>query len=109
VVNGRSIGSIRRVRTNPEGKGQGRHRAAPFGLGPWDGARVMSPLSPILRPGHLRSKRLRLTLARIRRDQPAPRLARRAFSLPSRAVSSLRSRSANIVVSPPVRFVAGVR
>ena len=24
----------------------------PFGLGPWVGARVVSPRSPILRPGH---------------------------------------------------------
>jgi hypothetical protein len=28
-----------------------RHRAAPSGLGPWDGARVASPRCPILRPG----------------------------------------------------------
>jgi hypothetical protein len=30
---------------------RGRHPAAPFGLGPWDGARVASQQSPVLRPG----------------------------------------------------------
>ncbi len=35
----------------PIPNGRGRHRAAPFGLGPWDGARVASQQSPILRPG----------------------------------------------------------
>src|SRR5262245_34819047 len=35
----------------PIPNGRGRHRAAPFGLGPWDGARVASQQSPTLRPG----------------------------------------------------------
>ncbi len=35
----------------PIPNGRGRHRAAPFGIGPWDGARVASQQSPILRPG----------------------------------------------------------
>ena len=30
---------------------RGRHPAAPFGLGPWDGARVASQQSLVLRPG----------------------------------------------------------
>src|SRR5262249_3549471 len=37
----------------PIPNGRGRHRAAPFGVGPWDGARVASQQSPILRPGQL--------------------------------------------------------
>jgi hypothetical protein len=35
----------------PIPNGRGRHRAAPFGVGPWDGAQVASQQSPILRPG----------------------------------------------------------
>jgi len=35
----------------PIPNGRGRHRAAPFGVGPWDGARVASQQSPTLRPG----------------------------------------------------------
>jgi hypothetical protein len=35
----------------PIPNGRGRHRAAPFGVGPWDGAQVASQQSPTLRPG----------------------------------------------------------
>jgi hypothetical protein len=35
----------------PIPNGRGRHRAAPFGVGPWDGARVASQQGPTLRPG----------------------------------------------------------
>src|ERR1700757_1080816 len=35
----------------PIPNGRGRHRAAPFGVGPWDGAQVGSHRSPTLRPG----------------------------------------------------------
>jgi len=35
----------------PIPNGRGRHRAAPFGLGPWDGARVAPQQGPTLRPG----------------------------------------------------------
>ena len=45
-------GSIRRLGANPERERQGGIVPPPFGLGPWVGARVVSPRSPILRPGH---------------------------------------------------------
>ncbi len=48
--------SICRLGANPEGERQGGIVPPPFGLGPWDGARVVSPWSPILRPGHSSSK-----------------------------------------------------
>jgi hypothetical protein len=35
----------------PIPNGRGRHRAAPFGLGPWDGAGVAPQQGPTLRPG----------------------------------------------------------
>src|SRR5215813_8244902 len=35
----------------PIPNGRGRHRAAPFGVGPWDGAQVASQQGPTLRPG----------------------------------------------------------
>jgi hypothetical protein len=35
----------------PIPNGRGRPRAAPFGVGPWDGARVASQQGPTLRPG----------------------------------------------------------
>ena len=35
----------------PIPNGRGRPRAAPFGLGPWDGARVAPRQGPTLRPG----------------------------------------------------------
>src|SRR5262249_32194227 len=35
----------------PIPNGRGRPRAAPFGLGPWDGARVAPQQGPTLRPG----------------------------------------------------------
>ena len=43
---------ICRFGANPEGKDKGGIVPPPFGLGPWVGARVVSPRSPILRPGH---------------------------------------------------------
>ena len=45
------IGSICRFGANPEGERQGGIVPPPFGLGPRVGARVVSPRSPILRPG----------------------------------------------------------
>ena len=51
-------GSICRLRANPEGERQGGIVPPPFGLGPRVGARVVSPRSPILRPGHAHSKSL---------------------------------------------------
>ncbi len=45
--------SICRLGANPERERQGGIvPPPPFGLGPWVGARVVSPRSPILRPGH---------------------------------------------------------
>jgi hypothetical protein len=44
--------SICRLGANPERERQGGIVSPPFGLGPWVGARVVSPRSPILRPGH---------------------------------------------------------
>src|SRR5262245_63465096 len=35
----------------PIPNGRGRPRAAPFGVGPWDGARVAPQQGPTLRPG----------------------------------------------------------
>jgi hypothetical protein len=43
--------SIYRFRANPEGENRAASCRPPFGLGPWIGARVVSPRSPILRPG----------------------------------------------------------
>jgi hypothetical protein len=43
--------SIGRLDANPEGERQGGIVPPPFGLGPWVGARVVSPRCPILRPG----------------------------------------------------------
>src|SRR6516225_8055145 len=37
----------------PIPNGKGRHRAAPFGLGPWDGARVASAAEPYPPPGSI--------------------------------------------------------
>jgi hypothetical protein len=45
------MGSICRFGANPERERQGGIVPPPFGLGPWVGARVVSPRSPILRPG----------------------------------------------------------
>ena len=45
------MGSIYRLGANPEGERQGGIVPPPFGLGPWVDARVVSPRSPILRPG----------------------------------------------------------
>ena len=45
------MASICRLRANPERERQGGIVPPPFGLGPWVGARVVSPRSPILRPG----------------------------------------------------------
>ena len=47
------IRSIWRLCANPEREIQGGIVPPPFGLGPRVGARVVSPRSPILRPGHL--------------------------------------------------------
>ena len=41
-----NIESIYCFRTNPEGKSQGGIVLPPFGLGPWVGARVVSPTLP---------------------------------------------------------------
>ena len=49
------IGPIFRLGANPEGERPGGIVPPPFGLGPWAGARVGSPRSPILRPGRLSS------------------------------------------------------
>jgi hypothetical protein len=43
--------SIYRFGANPEGGDRAASCRPPFGLGPWIGARVVSPRSPILRPG----------------------------------------------------------
>ena len=45
-------GPIYRLRANPERERQGGIVPPPFGLGPWVGARVVSPRSPILLPRH---------------------------------------------------------
>src|SRR5437588_12801382 len=57
----------------------GRHRAAPFGVGPWDGARVASQQGPSLRPGQGHCSRGEGTgqsdkTERRRRDHAAARL-----------------------------------
>src|ERR1041384_6894393 len=55
----------------PIPNGRGRHRAAPFGLGPWDGARVASQQSPILRPGQRYCRRPEVV---VEPDKPERRL-----------------------------------
>lgn len=46
------VRSIWRLGANPERERQGGIVPPPFGLGPWVCARVVSPRSPTLRPGH---------------------------------------------------------
>jgi hypothetical protein len=101
------IKSICRIPANPEGERQGGIVPPPFGLGPWVGARVVSPRSPIPAQAiidHSATERLR---QRLDGDQTAGRLASRAAFLRWRAASSLRSRSARIAWSRPASLSAG--
>src|SRR5262249_13511809 len=54
----RGVRTRRFVALVPIPNGRGRHRAAPFGLGPWDGAGVASQQSLTLRPGRGYCRRL---------------------------------------------------
>ena len=61
----------------PIPNGRGRHRAAPFGVGPWDGARVASPAGPYPppRPTALSHRGHAPGIARSRRRRDGRRLA----------------------------------
>jgi hypothetical protein len=50
VIEKKRVKTIWRFGTNPEGEMQGGFLPPFFGLGPWDGAQVVLPQSPILRP-----------------------------------------------------------
>src|SRR5262245_29722849 len=60
----------------PIPNGRGRRRAAPFGVGPWDGAQVASQQSLTLRPGRGYCRRLEGV---IEPDKPEGRVEGRSF------------------------------